>query len=105
MQILQMKKNNPIGIGKKIAVFWEEGYDFWRCLCSSEGGYDGCDEDGEPVQLFDPRGEYIPYRYFRCERCGRIINRKTLEIIGIRLELAEGERLVLHAPPDRSSKG
>ncbi|MNJ87445.1 hypothetical protein D3C87_49650 [compost metagenome] len=54
----------------------------WVCLCGNMPCYNGfyaCDEDGD---LIEPGNEW-EYLY-RCEYCGRVINDRNLQVIGIK---------------------
>ncbi len=58
----------------------------WTCLCGnqiqSEGFYP-CDSEGELTPEEDlPSYDDWSISWYRCLRCGRIINRETLEVIG-----------------------
>lgn len=57
---------------------------FWICLCHntplSEGFYP-CDSEGEQVA---PTPEDWNTGWYACDLCGRIIDMKTLDIMGVR---------------------
>lgn len=61
----------------------EEDREAWVCVCGNMPYYNGfyaCDEDGDLIQ---PGNEW-EYLY-RCEYCGRVINDRNLQVIGINL--------------------
>ena len=55
----------------------------WHCICGNEPhneGFSTCDENGNEIEQLKGgswSGLYV------CERCGRIINKDTLEVLGI----------------------
>jgi hypothetical protein len=61
----------------------EQDREAWVCVCGNMPCYNGfyaCDEDGD---LIEPGNEW-EYLY-RCEYCGRVINDRNLQVIGINL--------------------
>jgi Zn-finger protein len=55
----------------------------WLCPCGNTSGIDGfypCNSEGEQVE---PTREAWDGITWVCERCGRIINDDTLEIVGV----------------------
>ena len=66
-----------------------EDKDAWVCICGNMPPTDGfypCDEQGNVVEpTID--GPWDGVRYV-CNRCGRIINQDTLEVVGQRKEAA-----------------
>jgi hypothetical protein len=61
-------------------VFVDE-FGEWTCLCGNTSYYEGffpCDADGNEV---DPTPENWTINLYRCDRCGRIINQATGEIV------------------------
>jgi hypothetical protein len=62
--------------------------DAWICVCGNRPADDGfysCDEKGvivEPTCEAWTTGDYV------CDRCGRIIDPNTLEVVGHRLQSA-----------------
>jgi len=65
----------------QVYITHEEGNEeAWVCICGntpSEDGFYPCDKDGneiEPVEGWE--GLYV------CDRCGRIIDQKSLEVVG-----------------------
>ncbi|MNL27438.1 hypothetical protein D3C87_1490300 [compost metagenome] len=61
----------------------EQDREAWVCVCGNMPNYNGfyaCDEDGD---LIEPGNEW-EYLY-RCEYCGRVINDRNLQVIGINL--------------------
>lgn len=55
--------------------------DAWVCLCGNTPVADGffpCDLDG---RLVEPTPREWTTSTYRCERCGRIINQHTLEVV------------------------
>lgn len=57
--------------------------DEWICVCKNTACYDGfyaCDEDGNLIKPGND-GEYL----YRCEYCGRVINDKDHQVIGVNL--------------------
>lgn len=68
----------------KEIISHKPGYpEAWICICGNHPVADGffpCDEKGNEVAPdFDWKGLYF------CDNCGRIINQKTLEVIGRKL--------------------
>lgn len=70
----------------KTFITHEEGSeDAWVCICGNRPRDDGffpCDKDGnemEPVEGWE--GLYV------CDRCGRVINQDSLEVVGLRASL------------------
>jgi len=62
----------------------EEGRfgDAWVCLCgntSTSQGFYPCDDHGKQISP-DVDGPWI--NLYVCDRCGRIINQDTLEVVG-----------------------
>jgi len=58
--------------------------DNWTCLCGNTGLADGfypCDSEG---QMVEPTPEEWATNWYVCNRCGRIIDRKTMEVKGVR---------------------
>jgi hypothetical protein len=61
----------------------EQDREAWVCVCGNMPCYNGfyaCDEDGDLIEPGN-EGEYL----YRCEYCGRVINDKNLQVIGINL--------------------
>lgn len=61
----------------------EQDREAWVCVCGNMpccNGFFACDEDGDLIQ---PGNEW-EYLY-RCEYCGRVINDRNLQVIGINL--------------------
>lgn len=57
--------------------------DAWLCVCGNTpatGGFYACDDDGD---LIEPGGDW-EYLY-RCESCGRVIDDRDHQVIGINL--------------------
>lgn len=58
--------------------------DSWICLCGNHPISDGfypCDSTGKQVE---PTPEEWPVSLYVCDRCGRIINRDTVFVVGYR---------------------
>ncbi len=65
-----------------------EGDEFlhWVCLCGNtpmEDGFYPCDSEGEIVE---PTPEAWTSDWYVCDRCGRIIDMNTDEIVGVRFD-------------------
>ena len=64
----------------------DEGY--WICICGNDPGYYGffrCDFDGEPLDIdLDPETEYEGSLLWVCDKCGRVVDHKTLSVVGYR---------------------
>lgn len=61
----------------------QQDRDAWLCICGNTpdtGGFYPCDEDGD---LIEPGGDWD--RLYRCERCGRVIDDRDHQVIGINL--------------------
>lgn len=66
---------------------------FWICLCGNTPMADGffpCDHEGA---LVEPTPEEWTTNWYVCERCGRIIDQATTEVVGFRADntLSEAE--------------
>jgi hypothetical protein len=65
----------------------EGGYlDAWKCICGntpSDDGFFPCDEAGDDTEP-DLGGYWDGVRY-RCDRCGRVIDQDTGEVVGQRV--------------------
>ena len=62
--------------------------DAWICVCGNRPTCDGfypCDQSGRQVE---PDKAWIQPLYV-CDRCGRIVNSETLEVVGERAEKPE----------------
>ena len=56
--------------------------DAWICVCRNTPADDGfypCDENGNKVE---PTPETWRTNLYVCDKCGRIINHDTLEVVG-----------------------
>jgi len=56
--------------------------DAWVCICKntpSDEGFYPCDEEGNEIEPVIGSGWNA---LFVCDRCGRIINQDTLEVVG-----------------------
>ncbi|MFA4867966.1 MAG: hypothetical protein WC623_07205 [Pedobacter sp.] len=61
----------------------QQDRELWVCVCGNMPNYNGfyaCDEDGDLIEPGN-EGEYL----YRCEYCGRVINARNLQVIGINL--------------------
>lgn len=55
--------------------------DAWVCLCGNMPhvyGFYPCLEDGTEVEPMEPWWRNL----YRCDKCGRIINQDTLDVVG-----------------------
>jgi hypothetical protein len=62
----------------------KEKNDFFHCVCGNtddDCGFYPCDPDGNEVE---PTIECWPDDLYCCDRCGRIIDSNTLEVISCR---------------------
>ena len=60
--------------------------DAWVCLCGNtpmSDGFQPCDAEGNEVE--PNKGTWMGL--YVCDRCGRIIRQKTLEVIGRRAQV------------------
>ena len=58
--------------------------DAWVCICKntpSDEGFYPCNSEGEQVE---PTAEEWTTNCYVCDKCGRIINQNTLEVVGQR---------------------
>ncbi|MEQ7802148.1 hypothetical protein ABDJ41_20300 [Pedobacter sp. ASV1-7] len=61
----------------------QQDRELWVCVCGNMPNYNGfyaCDEDGDLIEPGN-EGEYL----YRCEYCGRVINERDHQVIGINL--------------------
>jgi len=74
-------------MNKEYIKYEHRDKDAWVCVCGNTPTADGfqpCDKAGnemEPTIGSDWNGLYV------CDRCGRIIRQKTLEVIGRRAQV------------------
>ncbi len=55
----------------------------WICICGNEPASDGfftCDKDGNEIEPIE--GGVWDGHSYACNKCGRIIDQETLEVIG-----------------------
>lgn len=67
---------------------------WWMCACGNEPELEGfypCNSEGEIVE---PTPELWNGLLYVCDKCGRIINQDTLEVVGVRFNnlLTEQEK-------------
>jgi hypothetical protein len=77
--------------------------DMWICLCLNtpiNQGFYPCDSEGNYVE---PTPEDWTTDWYVCDRCGRIIDQKTLRVVGIRFNntLTLKERIAIKEEIDR----
>ena len=57
-------------------------YDAWTCLCGNQAhlaGFYPCDRDGNQVE---PTEKDWLTNWYVCDRCGRVIDNRTLIVVG-----------------------
>jgi hypothetical protein len=68
-------------------ITYENGNpDAWVCLCGNTPSSDGfypCNHEGQEVE---PTPAEWTTNWYVCNRCGRMIGRTTLEVVGVRQE-------------------
>ena len=65
---------------------YEQDTDSWICICGNTPIGDGfypCNTEGEQVE---PTPEGWTTNWYVCDRCGRVIDQQTLEVVGQRFE-------------------
>jgi hypothetical protein len=58
----------------------------WVCLCGNTGDRQGFYPSNLLGELVEPTPRDWPGKLYVCDRCGRIIDQTTLEVVGVRAD-------------------
>ena len=71
----------------------------WVCLCGNtplEEGFYPCNREG---QLVEPTPEEWTTHWYVCARCGRMIDQRSLEVVGMRRDIVATDGQTPEAQP------